>query len=94
MNYIYLPQKSNNKKKVYTEKEKELMELAVPLGINTMVYRGQKDIFHDLNHGSGGVWASFTSTSLGIGSAWGYANGKYIYEIQLKEYNKVIPILQ
>ena len=54
MNYIYLPQKSNNKKKVYTEKEKELMELAVPLGINTMVYRGQKDIFHDLNHGSGG----------------------------------------
>ncbi len=81
-------------KKVYTEKEKELMELAVPLGINTMVYRGQKDIFHDLNQGSEGVWASFTSTSLGIGSAWGYANGNYIYEIPLKEYNKVIPILQ
>lgn len=59
MTYIYLPQKSNNKKKVYTEKEKELMELAVPLGINTMVYRGQKDIFHDLNHGSGGGMGFF-----------------------------------
>lgn len=70
------------------------MKLTVPIGVNTVAYRGQGDVYHDLTPGSIGVWDSFTSTSLAIGSAWGYAKGNYIYEIPLKEYDKVIPILQ
>lgn len=71
-----------------------LKKLLVPLEEDLVLYRGQENIYHSVIEGTTAKWDSYTSTSLGIGPAFSYSNGNYIYEIHIPNGKKIIPMLQ
>lgn len=80
--------------KKYQKHEANLKKLLVPLEEDLVLYRGQENIYHSVIEGTTAKWDSYTSTSMGIGPAFSYSNGNYIYEIHIPKGKKIIPMLQ